>query len=724
MKRTTTIIIVLLVSIYLMYCSGGGDSGPATINTIPAEPDAAIIAESDSQLALNWTAVSGATAYEVWYSNTDMAISAVRDGGDIMGTSHIIFGLTNGTTYYIWIKAKNSIGTSDFGSMASGIPINPFIPPNAPLKPAVTIVNGNLNVTWGYVHGATSYEVWYNTIDNNAGALFFANDNNATDNTCILTALQKRTLYYVWIKAKNAIGDSDFSESNSGAIPEQAAIVQFSIPPGWYANIQNVELTCATPGAKIYYTTDGSNPDPANAGTIEYQNPILTSIGDITIKAIAVVDDDYWLNSELISGKFRITGWEYVGTRRFVEKGVNDIGYINCTDICISSGTPFIAYNERLSSNISVPQISVMKYNGANWVNAGQRGLGSSTGKGYAYSDYLVADSNGSVYVAYNEIYDNSDSNHEANIIVKKYNAGNDSWEQVGSAIHLTAEETALRLYNSFSINVDANDSLYCTYIKTENNGDKNVCVSIFDGNDWTAYNGGIVYTGNTVVCTYGDASGQDTEFSVVISAPKITFNGATPYVVFKEAVAATKGWAAWDRVLQYQIRCKYYDGANWVHTANGGIAEDNTWSTADYSVKIYNNNLFIAYADITSFKPVFNYDNSPEATVVRLGGIAANAAGTGWSSVGSERFSEELANGNRIKMDIANDGRLIVAVDAFYPCVYYFDNNAWHPYGMLEFNDDSTEDICLAIDGVKPYVFFIDGNNYGLSVMSSTVIP
>jgi formylglycine-generating enzyme required for sulfatase activity len=37
-------------------------------------------------------------------------------------TTTIISSLTNGTTYYVWIKAKNSAGTSGFSPMASGTP--------------------------------------------------------------------------------------------------------------------------------------------------------------------------------------------------------------------------------------------------------------------------------------------------------------------------------------------------------------------------------------------------------------------------------------------------------------------------------------------------------------------------------------------------------------------------------------------------------------------------
>lgn len=55
--------------------------------------------------------------------------------------------------------------------------------------------------------------------------------------------------------------------------------------PGTYAEAQEVELTTATTGATIYYTIDGSVPEPENA--VEYTDPISVTEPTL-IRAIAV----------------------------------------------------------------------------------------------------------------------------------------------------------------------------------------------------------------------------------------------------------------------------------------------------------------------------------------------------------------------------------------------------------------------------------------------------
>lgn len=69
------------------------------------------------------------------------------------------------------------------------------------------------------------------------------------------------------------------------------ATPEFSVAAGTYTEAQSIELSCATEGAKIYYTTDGSTPD--NTST-EYTGSAisLSERGTYTIKAIAIKGED------------------------------------------------------------------------------------------------------------------------------------------------------------------------------------------------------------------------------------------------------------------------------------------------------------------------------------------------------------------------------------------------------------------------------------------------
>ena len=67
---------------------------------------------------------------------------------------------------------------------------------------------------------------------------------------------------------------------------EKAATPTFTLAAGTYTTAQTVGITCATDGATIYYTTDGT--DPTTSST-EYTAAIsLSERGETTIKAIAV----------------------------------------------------------------------------------------------------------------------------------------------------------------------------------------------------------------------------------------------------------------------------------------------------------------------------------------------------------------------------------------------------------------------------------------------------
>jgi hypothetical protein len=82
----------------------------------------------------------------------------------------------------------------------------------------------------------------------------------------------------------------------------QCAPIVFDPPAGDYVGSQDVTLTCDTPGASMFYTTDGSDPTPASTA---YTVPIATGTGTVTIKAIALRDG--YLQSQIGDADYIVT---------------------------------------------------------------------------------------------------------------------------------------------------------------------------------------------------------------------------------------------------------------------------------------------------------------------------------------------------------------------------------------------------------------------------------
>jgi formylglycine-generating enzyme required for sulfatase activity len=187
---------------------GGGNNsilmllGGGTKVNVPSAPDVVLVTPADKQLSLSWAAVAGATAYEVWINDENNSTTATQDGGDITDTIYNITGLINGTTYFVWLKAKNAIGTSGFGIVSSGTPVK--TPGAATITPGDT----ELSLNWTAVDGATAYEVWVN--DKNDSTTAIQDGGEITDTIYNIQGLINGTTYYVWLKAKYVTGSSGF----------------------------------------------------------------------------------------------------------------------------------------------------------------------------------------------------------------------------------------------------------------------------------------------------------------------------------------------------------------------------------------------------------------------------------------------------------------------------------------------------------------------------------
>ena len=239
----------------------------------PAPQSAPTISAGSGQLAVSWQEAEGALSYEVWMATTSNPTVATKSG-DVSELSAVVAGLTNNTTYYVWINAKNSRGTSDFSPMASGTPSAFTVVPGSPATPAVSIGNGQITVTWTAVDGTTAYEIWLGTANTSASAAKNGADESASLSRTI-SGLTNGTTYYVWIKAKNNIGASGFSPVTSGKPVANAA------PPTLTAANGQLSVTwAAIAGAdqyEVFYGT-GINPPQTPSQTITATTAAITGL--------------------------------------------------------------------------------------------------------------------------------------------------------------------------------------------------------------------------------------------------------------------------------------------------------------------------------------------------------------------------------------------------------------------------------------------------------------
>jgi hypothetical protein len=260
MKRAyfTGITIISLLLALWAACSLEGDI--EVLRQKPVEnpglsaPSAPVLTASNGQITATWTAVQGATAYEVWVGTVNNPNTATKRGNDVSDLFAVITSLTNGTTYYVWIKAKNSVGVSGFSPSTSGTPITSVVVPQIPATPTVSTSNGQITVIWAAVSGATSYEVYYSTNTTIPTSPPFT----VTGLNTTITGLANGTTYYFWVKAVNANGTSAASPMASG--------VPIGTPGNLTIIAANQQLTVSwatVSGATsygIYYSTNTTIP--------------------------------------------------------------------------------------------------------------------------------------------------------------------------------------------------------------------------------------------------------------------------------------------------------------------------------------------------------------------------------------------------------------------------------------------------------------------------------
>jgi hypothetical protein len=235
---------------------------PKSVNAIPG----------DQNILVTWEKSDRAVWYEVFYATTDVATSIsfkdfaeagtnnrltpyksnelTRNAGvipwnqawnDSTGTlgsagaagsgtttaypiyrfDATISGLTNGTSYYIYIRSLNSNGERGLAKLG---PITPNVPLGAVTNLSATPAQRQLDLSWNALSGAGKYGIFWSTSANAPAFTEYHIETTATSYS--LKGLDADTTYYVWVIGYNGTGNvipGAFGTPVSGTTPQAPA---------------------------------------------------------------------------------------------------------------------------------------------------------------------------------------------------------------------------------------------------------------------------------------------------------------------------------------------------------------------------------------------------------------------------------------------------------------------------------------------------------------------
>ena len=138
---------VLVVANSLLVAGSFGQTKPAIPNAVTAKP-------GNSEVALRWSAVAGATSYHLKRSTSSGGSYAQIAAPTFAGYTDV--GVKNGTTYYYVVSAVDAVGESANSARVSAKPNN--LPP-APAGLSASDGDGEVALRWSPVTGATSYHL-------------------------------------------------------------------------------------------------------------------------------------------------------------------------------------------------------------------------------------------------------------------------------------------------------------------------------------------------------------------------------------------------------------------------------------------------------------------------------------------------------------------------------------------------------------------------------------
>ncbi len=195
------------------------------------------------KISITWGVVSNAT-YTIYRATSNSGTKTYI--GTATGTSYEDTSALAGTTYYYWVTATDSNGTSNYSSYDTGW--RSGVIPYSPTEVSASAGNGQVTINWDTASSATSYNIYWDTTSG-VSKIKGTKISNVTS-PYPHTGRTNGTTYYYVVTAINDYGES--GESNQ-------------------VNATPSTLTIPTDGLVAYYSFNGNANDGSgnsNNGTV------------------------------------------------------------------------------------------------------------------------------------------------------------------------------------------------------------------------------------------------------------------------------------------------------------------------------------------------------------------------------------------------------------------------------------------------------------------------
>ncbi len=251
----------------------GESAASAQVSVTPAVPAPTGLAATAGagQVQLTWTAVPGATSYDVYYGTASAETRASHQSQALGAVSPAtLTALNAGTTYYFtvtaWIGAVHSVDSAT----ATGLTVPP-----PPTGLTGTPAANSAVVTWTAATGAVSYNLYYSTT---AGTGTGGTKVTAATRPYTLPGLTGGTLYYVVVTSVNPTGESAASAELTTAASLPAPTGVTAIGGSATATLTWNAVAAAT-GYEIYYGTSNTQAKLSHGAAQQFAGSPATVTG-------------------------------------------------------------------------------------------------------------------------------------------------------------------------------------------------------------------------------------------------------------------------------------------------------------------------------------------------------------------------------------------------------------------------------------------------------------